>query len=230
MRTAELRPTVVVLDDLHWADKAAVHLLGYVLGVAEPMRLLVVGASRPDDLGVGHVLTEAFAPLQHERGVEFVELRGLDDLELLDLMSELAGPDVGDDARITRRDRLRDRRQPVLLHGDRAPSPRNRSDHRTGRGEPDRDRGHRVGTAGERAPSGRRTCSRLGPETERLLRAAAVIGRDFGLGLLAAVTDTDEDAVLDVLDRAVTAALVHNVGTDEYSSLTRWWSTRCTRT
>ena len=54
---------------------------------------------------------------------------------------------------------------------------------------------------------GRRLAT-LGPDTERVLALGAVIGRDFDIGLLAAVSHMDEDAVLDVCDTAVTAAVL----------------------
>jgi tetratricopeptide (TPR) repeat protein len=53
-----------------------------------------------------------------------------------------------------------------------------------------------------------RRVQRLGEQARRTLAAAAVIGRDFELALLAAVTDADEDLVLDQLETAQAAALV----------------------
>jgi serine/threonine protein kinase/tetratricopeptide (TPR) repeat protein len=218
MRAANLRPTIVVLDDLHWADKASVQLLRHVIGVVEPMRLLVVGAYRPDDLGIGHALTDAFAPLRRERGVEFVDLRGLDDLELLDLMTAVAEQTIDDDA-LSLRDAIASETDgnpffatEIVRHLLETGA---MGDHDAG-----------APTAAEIIGSGLpvsvrqvvgERVSRLGPDAERLLRNAAVIGRDFGLGLLAAVADVDEDTVLDLLDAAVGAALVRNVGADQYS-------------
>ena len=54
---------------------------------------------------------------------------------------------------------------------------------------------------------GRRLAT-LGPDTERVLGLGAVIGRDFDIGLLAAVAQMDEDTVIDVCDTAVTAAVL----------------------
>ena len=96
-RIASVRPTVVVLDDLHWADKPTVQLLRHVVGVVEPTRLLVVGTYRPADLGASHPLIEAFAALRRERGIDFVDLGGLGDLELLQLMEGIAGHEMDDD-------------------------------------------------------------------------------------------------------------------------------------
>ena len=48
----------------------------------------------------------------------------------------------------------------------------------------------------------------LGPDTERVLALAAVIGRDFDVPSLAAVAHLDEDAVVDLCDAAVLAAVL----------------------
>ena len=46
-RAAETRPTVLVLDDLHWSDRASLLLLRHVAPLAGQTRLLIVGAYRP---------------------------------------------------------------------------------------------------------------------------------------------------------------------------------------
>jgi PAS domain-containing protein len=51
--------------------------------------------------------------------------------------------------------------------------------------------------------------ARLGEETAELLSTAAVIGREFDLGLLSRIVDRGEEEVLDLLDRAVDVALVN---------------------
>ena len=62
-----------------------------------------------------------------------------------------------------------------------------------------------------------RRVERLGNEARRVLCLAAVIGRDFDLGLLALLADIDEDPLLDLMDVAVTAAvLVESDAADRY--------------
>ena len=73
---------------------------------------------------------------------------------------------------------------------------------------------------------------RLGPDADRVLSTAAVIGRDFDLDVLARATRIPVDALLDILEAATTASLVQEVddvpvGT---TSATRSSSTRSTRT
>ena len=87
----------MVLEDLHWADKPTVQLLRHIIGVTQPMPVMVVGTYRPTDLGVSDPLTEAFAPLRRETGVEFVDLTGFGDVELLELMEALAGHEMDPD-------------------------------------------------------------------------------------------------------------------------------------
>jgi tetratricopeptide (TPR) repeat protein len=53
-----------------------------------------------------------------------------------------------------------------------------------------------------------RRVARLGPEAERVLSLAAVIGRDFDLSLLAPVVDLDEGTLIDLCDTAVSAAVL----------------------
>ena len=53
-----------------------------------------------------------------------------------------------------------------------------------------------------------RRVARLGADAVQLLAAAAVIGRDFDIDVLARAADVDEDDLLDVLERATAAAIV----------------------
>jgi class 3 adenylate cyclase/tetratricopeptide (TPR) repeat protein len=46
--SAELKPTVIVLDDLHWADSASLDLLLNVTGLVESWPLLIICLLRPD--------------------------------------------------------------------------------------------------------------------------------------------------------------------------------------
>jgi predicted ATPase len=64
-----LRPLVLFLDDLHWADVSTVDLLAYLGGRSADRRLLVVVAYRPSDLALGR---HPFGPVRLElqaRGV-----------------------------------------------------------------------------------------------------------------------------------------------------------------
>ena len=60
------RPTVLVLDDVHWAERASLILLGHVLRWHGAMRLLVVVTYRESELGRAHPLSAALADLRRD--------------------------------------------------------------------------------------------------------------------------------------------------------------------
>src|SRR5262249_25472141 len=90
-RASAATSVVLVLDDLHWADRTTLQLLRHVASSAAELRLLVLGTFREADLGAHHPLTDLLAVLHRESGVERIALGGLDDLELLALMEAASG-------------------------------------------------------------------------------------------------------------------------------------------
>ena len=101
------RPTVLILDDLHWAERASLILLGHVLRWRGPMRLLVVVTYRESELGRAHPLSAALADLRRDVAVDRVRLAGLDE-------SAIAALDPGGVPGARRRRPPARRRQPVL--------------------------------------------------------------------------------------------------------------------
>src|SRR6516165_1077156 len=71
-------PTVLVLDDLHWADAGTVTLLRHVARFVRRARLLVLGAYRDVEVVAHHPLTEALGTLPRETSYEQLGLGGLD--------------------------------------------------------------------------------------------------------------------------------------------------------
>ena len=90
-------PVIVVLDDLHWADKPTLLLLRHLVSAREPARLLILGTFRESEVSADHALADTLAALHREEGVERVSLRGLEDVELIDLMTAMAGHEMAED-------------------------------------------------------------------------------------------------------------------------------------
>jgi class 3 adenylate cyclase len=206
-------PVVLVLDDLHWADKASLLLLRHLGATDTAMRLLIVGNYRDDELSQLHPLLDALAALRRQTGVSWVELAGLDDTGVLAFMEAAAGQtldDAGVDlAHAVYRETdgnpffvgevLRHLTETGAIYQD-ATGRWTADDSLEQMGLPDSVRqviGARVG--------------RLGTDAGRVLSTAAVIGRDFDLDLLARATATSEDDLLDILDAATAAALVREL-------------------
>ncbi len=74
---SERTPLMIVLDDLHWADRPSLYLLQHLARSLSRMRVLVVGTYRHTDITRASALSETLASLNREGGIERVVLRGL---------------------------------------------------------------------------------------------------------------------------------------------------------
>ncbi|ANY10082.1 hypothetical protein AFB00_14860 [Pseudonocardia sp. HH130630-07] len=87
LRTAAAAvPLLVVLEDLHWADRSTRELLGYLLAQLGSHRLAVLGTYRTDDLHRRHPLRAALAELVRLPAVRRITLGPLSAAETLDLV------------------------------------------------------------------------------------------------------------------------------------------------
>jgi len=92
----EDRPVVVVLDDLQWSDKGSLLLLRHLASSDTPLRLLVVGTYRDSELASAHALVDTLAALRRQSGVSRIDLVGLDDTGVMELMEAAAGHALDD--------------------------------------------------------------------------------------------------------------------------------------
>src|SRR5262249_5662546 len=93
-RAARDTATVVVLDDLHWADPGTVQLLRWVLTTPIDAQLMVVATLRDSDIGADHPLTDLLADLHRRPAIDRLPLPGLSDIEVLALLEALAGHEM----------------------------------------------------------------------------------------------------------------------------------------
>jgi len=70
-------PLLILLDDLHWADKPSLLLLQHVARELSRMRVLIACTYRDTDLSRTHPLSETLARLNREAGFDRIVLRGL---------------------------------------------------------------------------------------------------------------------------------------------------------
>lgn len=202
--------TVVVLDDLHWADDASLLLLRQVVTTLPDSRLLVIGTYRETDLGPDDTLTDTSARLHRVGGVHRLALTGLSDREVVALVEGTAGHDL-------------DERAVALaqtLRGDTAGNPffltevlRHLAESGQivqgddGRWTITRDVDDLALPQSVRDVVGQRV-RRLGPRAHAVLTTAAVCGREFDCPVVASATDLDEDTALDALEEAMNAGLI----------------------
>jgi predicted ATPase len=186
-------------------DAASLQLLRHLVASALSMSVLVVGAFRESDLSRSHPLTGALADLRRENCVERLDLLGLEDTEVIDLLETAVGQQIPEEgvglAHALRREtggnpfflvevirHLAD--TGAFAQGD------------DGRWVLSTDLDALSLPTSVREVVAHRV-ARLGEDTEQALSLASVIGRDFDLDVLSGLLDTDEDRLLDLLEGAM---------------------------
>ncbi|MEY2451446.1 MAG: hypothetical protein QOD92_1020 [Acidimicrobiaceae bacterium] len=206
---AEGGGVVLILDDLHWADKGTLMLLRHLLRGTEPTALLVIGTYRDTDLARTHPLAEMLADFRRLDAVDRLMLSGLDLAGVEAFVEAAAGQRLGDDgASLARAVHSETEGNPffvgqVLRHLAESGA----IFEREGQWSFEGDVAHLGIPEGVREVIGHRL-NRLADDVNRVLRTAAVIGREFDLRLVAEVDDLAEDDVVDALEIAAAARLV----------------------
>ncbi|KAB8174531.1 BTAD domain-containing putative transcriptional regulator [Microbispora catharanthi] len=203
-RRASAAPVLVVVEDLHWADAASLKLLTFLGADLHRVPLLVLATVRPEPAVDRQALTEALGELTRQRGTERMTVAPLTPEQIADYLREAGWAGPG----------------PVLasaLHDRTGGNPfflgellrLLTSTHPDGR----------VGVADVLAlavPDGVRDVinqrvSRLPEDSQTLLRAAAVIGRDVDADVLETATGAGGARVMMLLEPAVATGLLVEV-------------------
>lgn len=189
---SETQPLCLVFDDLHWADRSSLMLLGFFTRALRDARVLVVGTYRDVELGGETTL----ADLAGER----ITLQGLAKDDVAALIRNTTGADP--DPHLAEAVFGRTTGNPFFVKEVA------RLLDSQGRLE--------AASAAVAIPEGvrdvvRRRVARLGQETATALGAAAVIGNEFGIDLLGGMTQVPLESLLSTLDEAIKARLVAEV-------------------
>ena len=211
---SESQPVVLVLDDLQWADRASLQLLRHVIAADQQLRLLVLGTYRDSELSRSHPLVETLAELHRHHGVGRVAVAGLDDAGVASFVEAAAGHTLDDSALGLARTLLRETDGNPFFMSEMLR-------HLSESGAISRDATGRwvAATTLEslalpvsiHTVIGARV-GRLGPDAERALSLAAVIGRDFELDVFdTRASGLSDDDLLDILDAAAGSALVREL-------------------
>src|SRR6185312_4482089 len=205
------RPLTLMLDDLQWADRPTLLMLKYLLINPEPMPALVIATYRSTEISRAQPLAELLVELRREAGIEQIELEGLEPEACVAMAQDVAQESL-DATGVEFVQALGEatKGNPFFL----GEIVRNLKE--TG------GVGHAAATGdfADRAtlgvpPSVRDAIAArvagMGDRAEQVLQAAAVIGREFDVELLARMLSVQEDQLVDVLDAADEAALITEV-------------------
>jgi class 3 adenylate cyclase len=197
-------PLVLILDDLHWADKPSLMLLQFLGRELTGSRILVVGTYRDVELGRRHPLADALAELSRAELSQRVLLRGLEERDVarfIELSSGREAPAALVTAvyRETEGNPFFVQEVVQLLAADgRLDDPKT------------------SGTWSVAIPQGIREAvgrrlNHLSDDCNELLALGSVIGREFDLALLEKVSDKPGDRVVELLDEALAARVVEEM-------------------
>jgi DNA-binding SARP family transcriptional activator/class 3 adenylate cyclase len=189
---AHLRPLVLFLDDLHWADQSSLLLLRHLARSAKSAPLMVLGTYRPVEVGEEHPLAEALAELRRSRTVERLSLSGLGEGEVAELIAGRVAQQAprGFVLRVAERSEGNPFFIEELLHDVGA--------------ETDWD------AAASSVPDSvkdllLRRLRGLGDDCRKALSVAAVAGREFELYVLERVLEHPRDRLIDLVEEAIDA-------------------------
>jgi class 3 adenylate cyclase len=202
LRNASARqPVVIVLDDLHWADKSSLLLLEFLMSELGRARLLVLGTYRDVGLRREHPLAATLAEFARDRRSKRILLRGLAQEDVAHFIQ-----------RASHAEPTRDLVEAVYRETEGNPFFVHEvvrllaSDGRLERAREIQSWSIEI-PQGTREVVGRRL-NQLSPECNGALRVAAVLGRDFDFRVLKRVADLREDTLVEVLDEVLGARLI----------------------
>jgi class 3 adenylate cyclase/tetratricopeptide (TPR) repeat protein len=210
---ARSAPVVVFFDDVHWAQQPLLLLLRHLLRDADPAGLLLIATYRDTELDRKHPLSEMLAEFRrYDEEVSRVALRGLDLDGVVAFMEGASGHDLDDEALALARS----------LHETTEGNPfflREVLRHLTETGALTLEDGRWVGSRpaadiglpeGVKEVIGRRL-SQLSADSNKILRMAAVIGREFDLQLLVEISGAGWEPTLTLVEEGIAARVVVEV-------------------
>jgi predicted ATPase/DNA-binding winged helix-turn-helix (wHTH) protein len=207
-RRSRERPTLMVLEDLHWADDSSLALITHLSQRHSDLPLLIIGTYRESEIDLSPSLSRTLEGLIRGRLATQSRLEGLPSRGVAQMLQGLSGqaPPAGVVSEIL---------------GETGGNPffveelfqhlteENRLYDDAGLFHPELKIGELEVPSNVRLVVGRRL-GRLGEATRKILAVAAVIGRSFTFELLEAATGEKADELLDRLDEAHKIGLVRS--------------------
>ena len=201
---SKLQPLVVILDDLHWADKPSLLLLQFLARELKDACILVIGTYRDMELGRQHPLSQTLGELSRQGLSARIVLRGLTEQDVarfIEMTTGIKPPEKlvstvyqqteGNPFFLSEIVRL------LVVEGQ-LEHPQSRTSSSTRIPE------------GVREVIGRRL-DQLSDECNRILTIASVIGREFSLDALEPLSDISGDRLLELLDEAMAARVINEL-------------------
>jgi class 3 adenylate cyclase/tetratricopeptide (TPR) repeat protein len=211
-RTARAQPTLLVLDDIHWADEPTLLLIQHLAERLSEVPVLLVGLYRDSELDVDRRLSRTFEELTRRRLALRMPLRRLPSENVADMLRALAGQEPP--AHLVEVIYAETEGNPffteeVFKHL----AEEGRLFDAEGRFRADLSVDELDVPESVRVVIGARL-RRLGDDGAKVLGSAAVLGRVFSFELLQQVEQISEDRLLDLTEAAERTGLIKAVDDD----------------
>ena len=204
---AVARPTVILLDDLHWADAGSLDMLRFLARSLATLRLLLIITYRSEELTRRHPLHVSLPLLVREAGARRLDVRALGSEAVRTLVGARYRMADGETERLAAYLQDRAEGNPLFLGELLRALEENGAMWRRG------DE-WQLGDLREAAvPLLLRQvidarCARLDEESQDLLAVAAVIGQEVPLAIWAEAGNADEETLLGVIEQAEAAHIL----------------------
>ena len=202
---AQSQPLMLVLDDLHWADRSSLLLLEFLAREIQSSPLIVLGAYRDVEVSRRHPLSQTLGSLIREQRFLRVQLSGLAEPEVEELIRKTGPvrPPPGLSATIHRRTEGNPLFVTEIIRTLPGEGLEEGQDYLTSIPE------------GVRDAIGRRL-NLLSEGCNQALTVASVIGREFDFRLISALMDDlTEASLLELVDEALAAHVIEEVSRGE---------------
>jgi len=201
---SEEQPIVVVLDDLHWADRSSLMLLRFLAQTIRDARLMVIGTYRDIEITPDHPFVDAVGDLTVER----IMLSGLGRAQVGELIATTMGSSPA--AELTDVVVGRTSGNPFFV--------KELVQLLAAQGKLDRP----IHATVSAIPEGvrdviRRRLARLSQGCVDMLGAASILGPEFSVDVLADLQGSTVAEILSALDEAVRARLVSDISATRFA-------------
>jgi DNA-binding CsgD family transcriptional regulator len=196
------RPSVIVFEDLHWADSESSALFERLAEQSGPR--LLIGTYRPDEVTSRHPVASLLARMERRHELTHIRLERLNTAETAALLASATGEPVS-------------YRTAITLHSRTGGNPFFLEELLRGSDGQSLEELCEQPLPWSLAEVLRRQVADLDPASLRIVEAAAVLGHRVPFDLLAAVTGAGEDELIRVLRELVTRGVLVESGDDEFS-------------
>ncbi len=208
-RIASKQPTLMILEDLHWADDSTLSLLDHLTQRLASLPLMVIGTYREPELNVIRPLAKTLEDLLRGRLSTGVRLKGLPRDEVGVMLNSLSGKSAP--AAVVGEIFSETGGNPFFVEElFRHLEEEHRLYDSAGQFRIQLKIGETDAPPSVRLIVGRRV-ERLSDPTQKMLARAAAIGRSFSLELLQASARGDAEILLECIEEAETAGLILSI-------------------